>query len=434
MKELENAVKRLLILLPLLLGLVGCAELNDLRERNQTQDRTIKRLTEENAKFQDAYYKIKDTLDNEHAQAEKKGDQLSRELEQARTLKSKQEKELSDQLHTRQLEYEALKTESAEQKKQAEAKIAQQQRDQQALQAEKDAALARIKDLDDKLRAELGRTTDLTKQVASFKVDVQSLNDRVGGLQKDVASRDQALQAAEKKATELGQKLTAQQQSLQQSQDQAAQLKKQLDESSALKTKFEQAQTESKALSGQIESLKTKHAREIEASKADAAKAKAVSPADDPELKSAVEQVRANLKGVANVKGIRVRLETQGLRIIIPDHLLFDENSSLLADRASAALGPIVESLRQLPGHPVRIVGHTDNQPVKDLPYADNWGLGFARADRVRDFLTQTHDGLSGERLTASSRAQYDPLASNSTPEGRKENRRVEIIVGAKAK
>jgi len=211
------------------------------------------------------------------------------------------------------------------------------------------------------------------------------LNDRVGGLQKDVASRDQALQAAEKKATELGQKLTAQQQSLQQSQDQAAQLKKQLDESSALKTKFEQAQTESKALSGQIESLKTKHAREIEASKADAAKAKAVSPADDPELKSAVEQVRANLKGVANVKGIRVRLETQGLRIIIPIicFLMKTPRCWPTAPRPRWARSSNRSANSPAPGPHCR--SHR-NQPVKDLPYADNWGLGFARADRVPRF------------------------------------------------
>jgi len=89
---------------------------------------------------------------------------LSRELEQPARSKASRKRNSATSCITRQLEYEALKTESAEQKKQAEAKIAQQQRDQQALQAEKDAALARIKDLDDKLRAELGRTTDLTKQ------------------------------------------------------------------------------------------------------------------------------------------------------------------------------------------------------------------------------------------------------------------------------
>lgn len=75
---------------------------------------------------------------------------------------------------------------------------------------------------------------------------------------------------------------------------------------------------------------------------------------------------------------------------------------------------------------PVSVVGHTDNQAPQDLPYADNWTLGFARADRVREFLMRD-GGVEAGRLTALSRAQYEPLTSNETAEGRKQNRRVEI-------
>jgi chemotaxis protein MotB len=78
----------------------------------------------------------------------------------------------------------------------------------------------------------------------------------------------------------------------------------------------------------------------------------------------------------------------------------------------------------------VLVEGHTDNQPiVGDLPYADNWGLGFARADRVRAFLMES--SVPGKNMTALTRAQYSPLGANDSAEGRAANRRVEIVIGA---
>lgn len=425
----RNALKTILVLLPML-ALVGCAELTTLRERTAIQDKTIARLQKENSEFQTNYYKIKEMLDSENAQSQKSVGQLQYELDQARNLKTKQEKELSDQLRTRNLEYEALKSEAADQKTQLDTQIGQLQRNVQTLTAERDAALTRLKDSDDKLRAEQARTTDLTKQLAALKVDVQTLNDRVAGLQKDTTAKDQALQAEKDARQKTEQARADLEQKLKAAQDEGSQLKKQLAEASAKGESLAQVQKEKDALAAELDNLKKKTAKDLETAKAQVSRA-STGAAEDPELKDTASQFAQKLKDLPEGKGIQTKVDRRGLRIIIPSSLLFDENATVLADRASGVLTSVAGLLKQVPGRTVRVEGHTDNQAVQDLPFADNWGLGFARADRVREFLMKD-GGVSGSRLEALSRAQFEPLTTNDTAEGRKQNRRVEIVIGAK--
>ena len=76
----------------------------------------------------------------------------------------------------------------------------------------------------------------------------------------------------------------------------------------------------------------------------------------------------------------------------------------------------------------IEVLGHTDNIPIKGLltqKFPTNWELAGARAAQVvRIFLEA---GVAGDRLRATSRAQYEPVASNDDEEGRGLNRRIEI-------
>jgi chemotaxis protein MotB len=245
-------------------------------------------------------------------------------------------------------------------------------------------------------------------------------------LQKDTAAKDQALQAekdtrqkTEQARADLDQKLKA-------AQDEGGQLKKQLDAAAAQGQTLAQVQKEKDALAGELDALKKKTAKDLETAKTQVSRASA-GAAEDPELKDTASQFTPKLKG----QGIQTKVDRRGLRIIIPSGLLFDENATILADRAAGVLTSVAGLLKQVPGRTVRVEGHTDNQAVQDLPFADNWGLGFARADRVREYLMK-EGGVSGSRLEALSRAQFEPLASNDTAEGRKLNRRVEIVIVAK--
>ena len=78
------------------------------------------------------------------------------------------------------------------------------------------------------------------------------------------------------------------------------------------------------------------------------------------------------------------------------------------------------------------VEGHTDNVPYKGSgPISDNWDLSVKRATSVVKILTK-NKGIDPKRITAAGRGEYDPIADNSTKEGRAKNRRIEIILTPK--
>lgn len=76
----------------------------------------------------------------------------------------------------------------------------------------------------------------------------------------------------------------------------------------------------------------------------------------------------------------------------------------------------------------IRIAGHTDSLPVYSAEYRSNWELSAARATAIMRYLVEKH-GLDPQRFVAVGCGPYHPVADNSTPEGRRENRRVEIEI-----
>ena len=77
----------------------------------------------------------------------------------------------------------------------------------------------------------------------------------------------------------------------------------------------------------------------------------------------------------------------------------------------------------------IKIEGHTDNVPITaNIKFADNMDLSAARAISVWNYLTEKK-GLDPSTIEASGRSEFDPIASNDTPEGRAKNRRVEIKI-----
>jgi chemotaxis protein MotB len=75
----------------------------------------------------------------------------------------------------------------------------------------------------------------------------------------------------------------------------------------------------------------------------------------------------------------------------------------------------------------VRIEGHTDNVPIKTAKFPSNWELSSARATRVvRAFIDA---GIEPTKIAAVGRAEFTPIDSNDTPQGRSRNRRIEIIL-----
>ena len=80
------------------------------------------------------------------------------------------------------------------------------------------------------------------------------------------------------------------------------------------------------------------------------------------------------------------------------------------------------------PKSTITVTGHTDDVPIKNAQFRDNWDLAAGRASSVVQAIQRT--GLiDGDRLSAVSKGETAPLADNATAAGRSENRRIEIEI-----
>lgn len=78
---------------------------------------------------------------------------------------------------------------------------------------------------------------------------------------------------------------------------------------------------------------------------------------------------------------------------------------------------------------PVQVIGHTDSQPIRTLRFPSNQELSEARAQAVMKRLTTTMGGA--QRLTAEGRGAREPIATNDSADGRRQNRRIDILLSA---
>jgi chemotaxis protein MotB len=111
----------------------------------------------------------------------------------------------------------------------------------------------------------------------------------------------------------------------------------------------------------------------------------------------------------------------------LPDDILFPTGSKDLKKEGKTALEQVGDVLKDVDRDFI-IAGHTDPIPVKKGgPFKSNWDLSTARAVEVVKLMTSK--GVNAERMAAAGFAEFDPVADNSTKEGRAQNRRLEIIL-----
>ena len=105
----------------------------------------------------------------------------------------------------------------------------------------------------------------------------------------------------------------------------------------------------------------------------------------------------------------------------------FPSGTADLTDDAQEILDRIALTAMS-PDSKITVTGHTDDIPISNGKFRDNWDLAAGRAASVVQAIEET--GLvSGGRISAVSKGETDPLADNVTSEGREENRRIEIEI-----
>jgi chemotaxis protein MotB len=117
--------------------------------------------------------------------------------------------------------------------------------------------------------------------------------------------------------------------------------------------------------------------------------------------------------------------------ISLSDNMLYKSGSYEISDKAGSTLSKIAKIIKDYKNYDVLIEGNTDSVPITKPNIRNNWDLSALRASSVVQSLQNTF-GVDPQRLTAGGRGQYNPVASNATPEGRSLNRRTEIIITPK--
>ena len=124
---------------------------------------------------------------------------------------------------------------------------------------------------------------------------------------------------------------------------------------------------------------------------------------------------------------ISLRREPDGLVISLREAGFFESGSGQMKQSAQSAFDRIASFLQERKCR-LRIEGHTDNVPIHNVQFASNWELSTTRATEVVRLLI-VKNGFNPDHLSAAGYAQYRPIATNSTPEGRAMNRRVDIVI-----
>ena len=124
---------------------------------------------------------------------------------------------------------------------------------------------------------------------------------------------------------------------------------------------------------------------------------------------------------------VQILENERGLMIRFKDSVLFDSGSADVSRQGLEIMERIGEKLLDI-GNPVVVEGYTDNVPINTAIYPSNWELSSARAITVARYLIYDI-GVKDERISVTGFGEQHPIDTNDTPEGRANNRRIEITV-----
>jgi chemotaxis protein MotB len=130
-------------------------------------------------------------------------------------------------------------------------------------------------------------------------------------------------------------------------------------------------------------------------------------------------------------KDVDIKVLKGVVYISLSDNMLYKSGSYEISTQAGTTLSKIAKIINDYSTYDVLVEGNTDNVPIVMTNIRNNWDLSALRASSVVQSLQNTY-GVDPKRLTAGGRGQYNPIADNSTPDGKAQNRRTEIIITPK--
>lgn len=146
---------------------------------------------------------------------------------------------------------------------------------------------------------------------------------------------------------------------------------------------------------------------------------------EDPDISSAlaVKSLKKYFREAGMSKTASVENVKGGFKATFESRALFSSGLAVTNKEAYPLLDKMIEVTQKI-SLKIRVEGHTDNVPINTTKFPSNWELSTARAVNVMRYFLEK-GGLPTEMLSAVGVAQYHPIESNDTPEGRQKNRRV---------
>ena len=148
---------------------------------------------------------------------------------------------------------------------------------------------------------------------------------------------------------------------------------------------------------------------------------------ENGDLSSLRQELEDALASEINKNEVAVTVGPDGLVVSLREIGFFDSGSAKIRETSLSAFSRIAWLLAERP-YRVRIEGHTDNKPIHNAQFSDNWDLSTSRATELVRLLIVKY-GFAPERRSAAGYAEYHPVNSNDNPEARAQNRRVDVVI-----
>ncbi len=409
--------------LALALLLCGCAEMKRLEMERAAQGEQIQALSRERDQYKKAYYDLVAIREKENSDAAAERERLERDMENLRAEANQKQNQLQGQVQSleKQLREEKQQRETTEQDltRQIETLKAAAAKTQESLQAaeqERDALKTRAEKAESSLAATSTERDQLKADSLRLSGELTASKDTSARLQTELDAAKADLASKTARADELEREL--------------------------LRLKTQPLPALSPTPSGEPAGGAAGAAAPSRPASDEAKRAlagAAVVPgvgsgagAPAPGLPAAeAESLARELREAAGKSAVpagnfSIESTARGVVVRLSTDWLFADKSVLLNDANTSVLAAIAQVAARHAALNLQIEGHTDNTPVRSLPFPDNWGVASARAEAVVRWL-ETDGKISGRRMIGIGRSCYAPLSAADTPEARRANRRVEI-------